>query len=59
LTIDGQEVVLDFGDVGNACQGFADEVFRVFAAAHPEVEAAFENASPAVVAMLRHGGASG
>jgi DNA-binding transcriptional ArsR family regulator len=54
-----REVVLDFRDVGSVGQGFADEVFRVFAAAHPEVKVTFEDASPAVVAMLRHAGASG
>lgn len=32
-----REVVLDFARVASIGQGFADEVFRVFAAAHPNV----------------------
>lgn len=31
-----REVVLDFGGVGAIGQGFADEVFRVWARAHPD-----------------------
>jgi anti-sigma regulatory factor (Ser/Thr protein kinase) len=49
-------VVLDFRDVESVGQGFADEAFRVFAGRHPEVELGVRNASPAVAAMLRHGG---
>jgi DNA-binding transcriptional ArsR family regulator len=52
-----REVVLDFRGVRSVGQGFADEVFRVFAAAHPGVKVLVENASPAVGAMLRHGSA--
>lgn len=48
------EVILDFSDVSSVGQGFADEIFRVFAAAHPKIKLAAENASPAVDAMLRH-----
>ena len=32
-----QTVVLDFSDVEEIGQAFADEVFRVFQAAHPEI----------------------
>ena len=35
-------------------QGFADEIFRVFATAHPGIEIRAINASSAVGAMLRH-----
>ena len=50
------EVVLDFRDVSSVGQGFADEVFRVFARRHPGTRISTENASPAVDAMVRHVG---
>lgn len=49
-----REVELDFRDVESVGQGFADEVFRVFARRHPEVAIQVRNASPPVEAMLRH-----
>jgi anti-sigma regulatory factor (Ser/Thr protein kinase) len=49
-----REVVVDFRDVGSIGQGFADEIFRVFATAHPETKLSAENANPVVEAMLRH-----
>lgn len=49
-----QEIVLDFRDVKSVGQGFADEVFRVFAQRHPAVTIATENTHPAVDAMIRH-----
>jgi hypothetical protein len=49
-----REVVLDFKDVKALGQGFADEVFRVFAASHPQTRLVAENANPVVDAMLRH-----
>jgi hypothetical protein len=48
------EIVLDFRDVKSVGQGFADEVFRVFAQRHPSIKIAVENANPAVDAMIRH-----
>jgi hypothetical protein len=51
-----REVVLDFKDVRSVGQGFADEVFRVFAAAHPDTKVAAANANPVVDAMIRHVG---
>jgi len=48
------EIVLDFGDVKSVGQGFADEVFRVFAGRHPATKIIVENASLAVDAMIRH-----
>ncbi len=48
------EIVLDFRDVKSVGQGFADEIFRVFAQRHPSIKIATENAGPAVDAMLRH-----
>jgi len=48
------EIVLDFRNVKSVGQGFADEVFRVFARRHPHVKIATENTSPVVDAMIRH-----
>ena len=48
------EIELDMRDVQNVGQGFADEIFRVFASEHPEIEIRTINASGAVNAMLRH-----
>jgi anti-sigma regulatory factor (Ser/Thr protein kinase) len=49
-----REIVLDFRDVKSVGQGFADEVFRVFAGRHPAIKIATENTNPAVDAMIRH-----
>jgi hypothetical protein len=46
------EVVLDFRGVRAIGQAFADEIFRVFAAAHPRVELVPVNASAHVLAMI-------
>ncbi len=48
-----QTVLLDFKEVDEIGQGFADEVFRVFQAAHPNVQMTPVNTSPAVLAMIR------
>jgi len=48
------EIVLDFRDVKSVGQGFADEIFRVFANRHPEIRITTENTNPAVDAMIRH-----
>lgn len=54
-----REVVLDFSGVEGVGQGFADEVFRVWAAAHPDVSLLPVNTNEAVGFMLerarRHG----
>lgn len=47
-------VELDFGNVASIGQGFADEVFRVFAASHAGTDLRPVNAGPAVHAMIRH-----
>lgn len=49
-----REVILDFRQVQSIGQGFADEVFRVFAARHPGVTLLTDNTSPAIDAMIRH-----
>lgn len=46
-------VVLDFDAVSTIGQAFADEIFRVFANAHPEVELVPTHAVPAVQQMIR------
>ena len=51
------EIVIDFRDVKSVGQGFADEVFRVFAHRHPAIKITTENTNPAVDAMIRHVGA--
>ena len=48
------EIELDMRGVQNLGQGFADEVFRVFATAHPDIVIRFVNASDAVTAMIKH-----
>ena len=48
------EVELDMRNVKQVGQGFADEVFRVFASKHPEIVVRAIHASKAVEAMIRH-----
>lgn len=48
------EIVLDFRDVQSVGQGFADEVFRVFARRHPSIAIKTENTNPVIDAMIRH-----
>ncbi len=47
-------VILDFVNVPSIGQGFADEIFRVFANKHPECKISYINASKDVEAMIRH-----
>lgn len=47
-----QTVVLDFSEVAEIGQAFADEVFRVFQLAHPQTLLAPLNMTPAVSAMV-------
>ncbi|MDQ3495281.1 MAG: STAS-like domain-containing protein [Pseudomonadota bacterium] len=46
-------VVLDFEQVTTIGQAFADEIFRVFANEHPDVELVAIHAVPAVQQMIR------
>lgn len=48
-----REVVLDFAGVKEVGQGFADEVFRVWPADHPDVQIRPVNMEPAVEFMVR------
>lgn len=47
-----RHVVLDFAGVTEIGQAFADEVFRVFAAAHPATELSSVNVAPPVGQMI-------
>lgn len=49
-----REIALDFRDVRSVGQGFADEVFRVFANRNPGIALRPKNANPAVMAMIQH-----
>ena len=46
-------VIFDFNEVESIGQAFADEVFRVFANQHPEMELIPVNANNAVTQMIR------
>lgn len=48
-----KEAVLDFKGVTTIGQAFADEVFRVFRTAHPDVDLTWVNANEEVAAMIR------
>ncbi len=48
-----REVLLDFTSVQMIGQAFADEVFRVFQNAHPEIKLTWINATPEVERMIR------
>ena len=49
-----REIVLDFSDVDFMGQGFADELFRVYATAHPEIKIYIKNAVADVLRMVSH-----
>jgi DNA-binding transcriptional ArsR family regulator len=49
-----REVILDFSGVRSIGQGFADEIFRVFAHAHPDVSLKRVNVLPGIEAVIRH-----
>jgi anti-sigma regulatory factor (Ser/Thr protein kinase) len=51
-----RRVVLDFSGVQSIQQGFADEIFRVFPAAHPDTSLEVQNANPAILQLIRHVG---
>ena len=48
-----RSVILDFDGVERIGQAFADEIFRVFANAHPQVELIATHALPGVQQMIR------
>jgi hypothetical protein len=48
-----KRVELDFAGITDIGQGFADELFRVFVAAHPDIRLTPINTAPAVDQMIR------
>lgn len=48
-----KRVELDFSGIAEIGQAFADELFRVFASAHPEIRVTPINAGPAVTQMIK------
>lgn len=46
-------VVLDFNNVNQIGQAFADEIFRVFVRSHPNVSVQFTNANDQVLRMIK------
>ena len=54
-----KRVELDFAGVSEIGQAFADELFRVFAGAHPAIKITPVNAEPAVAQMIRRAVAAG
>jgi anti-sigma regulatory factor (Ser/Thr protein kinase) len=48
-----KRVTFDFKHNSGIGQGFADEIFRVFAQRHPEIKLDYVNASPAVEFMIK------
>ncbi|MCH7882613.1 MAG: DUF4325 domain-containing protein [Proteobacteria bacterium] len=49
-----REVELDFKSVQHLGQGFADEVFRIFAEKNPQLIMSTSNTTPAIQAMIKH-----
>lgn len=47
-----ERVILDFSDVSDIGQGFAHELFYVFANKHPEIDLQIENASESIQKMI-------
>lgn len=48
------EIILDFSGVNSMGQGFADEIFRIFAKQHAHISIAVENAKPIISAVIKH-----
>ncbi len=53
-----EEVFLDFSGIESIGQSFADEIFRVFAAEHPEIKLIAHNANEQVNQMIGRAGAA-
>ncbi len=56
---DLDRVELDFAGISEIGQAFADEIFRVFQAAHPGIRIIPINTEPAVANMIRRALAAG
>lgn len=48
-----QQITLDFADIDSIGQAFADEVFRVYARNHPDIEISAVNINPEIERMIR------
>jgi hypothetical protein len=49
-----KEIILDFAGVKTIGQGFADEIFRVFQQAHPDISVKSENLSNTLKPIISH-----
>jgi hypothetical protein len=49
-----EQIELDFHNVEDIGQGFADEVFRVYPGVNPTIRLSFRNANDAIQAMISH-----
>ena len=49
-----REIILDFKGVKSVGQGFADELFRVFANRYPNIRLEFINVDAGIAAMFKH-----
>lgn len=49
-----KEIIFDFKGIDFMGQGFADEIFRVFQNAHPDIILRPVNANKAVLGMIQH-----
>lgn len=48
------EVILDFQDVAEIGQAFADEIFRVFKNKYPNIKIIITNTTPEIIQMIKH-----
>ena len=49
-----KSIILDFKNIENIGQGFADEIFRVFASQHPTIIISHKNANEFILRMIAH-----
>ncbi|HNS15766.1 MAG TPA: DUF4325 domain-containing protein [Syntrophorhabdaceae bacterium] len=49
-----KEIIIDFLGVRSIGQGFADEIFRVFRKAHPDIAVRIENLNPSLQPIIGH-----
>ena len=49
-----EEVTLDFSGIDSIGQAFADEIFRVYVNAHPEITLTYRNANQSIKNMISH-----
>jgi len=49
-----KEIIIDFLGIRSIGQGFADEIFRVFRKAHPDIAVRIENLNPSLQPIIGH-----